>query len=290
MILLEVVFLTLFWAWVLSALLFLRNTCLPKSPITATPAQWQLPFEAVQFQASDGLRLEGWTITTGPAHRWVILCHGMGSNRVDLLDIAAGLHADGFNLLLFDFRGHGGSAGRVTSFGYLEQRDLEGALAYLGRQAEIPAAPYGVYGISMGGVVALTVAARDERLGAVAADSPYPNLDQSIAHHLALLYPVLPRAPLVWCMRWTYRLRFGAWPAAVAPQQAASTLSPRPFFLIQGGEDARVPVSEARRIFDAAREPKGLWVIERAGHLEGYGINPTAYRRRLTQFFQQALK
>ena len=290
MILLEIICLTLFWAWCFSAILFLRNTLLPKVPITVTPAQWDLPFETVQFQASDGLHLEGWAIVADPTHPWMILCHGVGSNRADLMDIAAGLHAGGFNLLLFDFRGHGSSAGRVTSFGWLEQRDLEGALAYLGRQAEVPAAPYGIYGISMGGTVALMVAARDERVGAVAVDSPYPNLDESLAHHIALLYPALPRVPFLWFIRWTYRLRFGVWPAAMDPERAAARLSPRPLFLIQGGDDARVPVSEGRRIFEAARQPKDLWVIERAGHLEGYALNPTAYCQRLTEFFQQVLK
>ena len=180
MTLLEVIFLVVFWTWALSAILFLRNTVFPRLPLPNEPAQFGLEAETVRFPSLDGLELEGWKIPGDPASPWLILCHGMGSSRSDLLDIATGLNRRGFNLFLFDFRGHGGSQGRTTSFGWREQRDLEGALSFLGHQTDVPERPYGIYGISMGAVVSILVAARDERLGAVAADSPYTNLEDSL--------------------------------------------------------------------------------------------------------------
>lgn len=284
--LLEVAFLLVFWSWVVSAILFLRNTVLSRIPIPefaahATP----LPLETVHFEATDGLRLEGWIARADPARPWVILCHGVGSNRADLLDIAAGLHEAGLNLLLFDFRGHGGSAGRTTSFGWTEQRDLEGALAFLGGQPEIPARPYGVYGISMGGVVALLVASRDERIGAVAVDSPYTNLGASISRHLRLMYPWLPSIPFHGFVLSTYRLRFGIWPHRVSAERAARHLSPRALLMIHGGHDHRMPLEAARSMFEAAGHPKELWVVDGADHLESFALAPSAYRERLAQFF-----
>ncbi|MBI3330960.1 MAG: alpha/beta hydrolase [Candidatus Omnitrophica bacterium] len=288
-IVLEILFLTVFWAWCLSAALFLRNTVLPRVPITQTPEFLHLGSETVEFQATDGVRLEGWKIPGEPSRPWILLCHGVGSNRADLLDIAAGLHEAGFNLFLFDFRGHGASQGRVTSFGWQEQRDLEGALSFLGTQADIPAAPYGVYGISMGAAVALMVAARDERIGAVAADSPYPNLEESIGRHLALMYPLVPKVPFHWFVLATYRLRFGVWPLGVSPEASAVRLSPRPLLLIHGAADPRMPVEGARRIAERAGEPKELWVIDQAGHLEGFALDPAAYHARLAAFFNASL-
>ena len=289
MIVLEIAFLAVFWVWVFSAALFLRNTFLPRLPVTVSPEVLSLPSETVHFRATDGLLLEGWKISTQPDHPWLILCHGVGANRADLLDIATGLHAAGFNVLLFDFRAHGASAGRVTSFGWREQRDLEGALAFLGQQPDVPAKPYGVYGISMGGSLALMVAAHDERLGAVAADSPYPSLDDALGRHLTLLYPV-PKVPFLWFLLATYRLRFGVWPRAVSPRDSAARLSPRAMLLIQGAEDTRMPLAETQRMFADAGEPKELWVIDGAQHLEGYGIAPQAYLDRLIKFFQAYLK
>lgn len=287
MIALEVVFLTVFWLWFFTAALFLRNTLLPRTPITVEPQSFGLPAKQIQFPATDGLKLEGWAASGDPDWPWIILCHGLGSNRADLLDIAAGLHKAGFNTLLFDFRAHGNSQGRATSFGFTEQRDLEGALTWLGKQPEFPAQPYGIYGISMGGAVAIMTAARDERLKAVIADSPYANLDESIARHMALLYPWLPKQPFLTFMRLTYRLRFGIWPSQVAPEKAAQALKGRHLMVIAGGADPRMPPDEVRKI--AGESGAKLWVIEHAGHLEGFGINPQAYMKEVTAFFRQSL-
>ena len=290
MIVLETAFLILFWTWAGSSILFLWNTFLPRLPITRTPESFGLRAEVVQFEATDGLPLEGWKIPTDdPTQPWIILCHGLGSNRSDLLDIAVGLHQASFNLLLFDFRGHGGSAGRITSFGSREQRDLEGALACLGQSSEVPARPYGVYGISMGGAVALMVAARDERLGAVIADSPYANLEQTLGHHMRLLYPWLPSIPFLWLIATTYRLRFGTWPRHVAPKQSVAQLSPRAWMLIHGSQDHRMPVTEARALFEASGEPKELFMVDGANHLEGFAMDPAKYLQRLIRFFQKHL-
>jgi fermentation-respiration switch protein FrsA (DUF1100 family) len=71
---------------------------------------------------------------------------------------------------------------------------------------------------------------------------------------------------------------------------AAARLSPRPLLLINGGADPRMPPEGARRLFANAGEPKELWIIEGAGHLEGSSLDPAAYQSRLTRFFQSSLK
>ena len=289
MTVIEAVFLTVFWLWVFTAVLFLRNTLLPRAPLTVTPEAVGLPAETVRFQATDGVQLEGWKIPDDPSRPWIIGCHGLGTNRCDLLDIAAGLHNAGFNLFLFDFRGHGGSEGRTTSFGLTEQRDLEGALAFLSQQTEISAKPYGIYGISMGGSVALMVAGKDERLGAVAIDSPYTGLQASLTRHQTLLYPWLPPQPFGWFIQWTYRLRFGAWPSAMSPVKSAAQLGQRPLLVIGGTSDPRMPPEEIRTIQQAATGPSELWLIDGADHLQGFSQNPVAYLKRLVRFFDARL-
>lgn len=284
----ELLFLIVFWTWVVSAIVFVRNTILPRIPVAQRPNSSRLPLETVRFPATDGLGLEGWKIPVDtPARPWIILCHGVGSNRSDLLEIAACLHDEQFNLLLFDFRGHGGSQGRSTSFGWEEQRDLEGALAFLSQQPDVPAKPYGIYGISMGGSVALMVAAKDDRLGAVAADSPYPSLAETLERHLRLMYP-LPKIPFAWYILSIYRIRFGIWPMQVSPQASARTLH-QPLLLIQGGHDLRTPPEGTRRIVANAASPAELWLIEGAGHLESFAMDPHAYTSRLIRFFHTSL-
>ena len=288
MIVCEVVFLIVFWTWALSALLFLRHTFLSRLPVLQAP-ELQLPAQTVQFRATDGMSLEGWMIPGQRHQPWIILCHGLGTNRADLLDVGTGLHEAGLNLLLFDFRGHGGSEGRTTSFGWREQRDLEGALAFLGQQPEIPARPYGIYGISMGGSVALMVAGRDERIGAVAVESPYTNLEESIGRHLTLLYPWVPKVPCQWYVLATYRVRFGVWPRHVSAERGVRGLHGRPLLLIHGADDPRMPLDRITSMFAEAPQPKTLWVVESGGHLGAYALNPQGYLDRLTQFFRASL-
>ena len=283
------VFLVVFWTWVLTALLLLRNTFLPRFPITVTPQHLGMSAQTVTFPSSDGLRLEGWKIPGDPQRPWIIACHGLGSNRMDLLELTTGLHQAGFNLLLFDFRAHGGSAGRVTSFGWREQRDLEGALAWLSGQPDVPTRPYGVFGISMGGSVALMVAARDDRIGSIAVDSPYLNLDDSLRRHQRLLYPWLPPEPFGWFVAATYRLRFGVWPSDVSPLRSVERLAPRPLLIIQGAEDTRMTLDGARQLYAAAAGPKQFWAVKGASHLEAFSLDPDSYRGTLVSFFESSL-
>ena len=289
MIVLETCFLLLFWGWVLCAFLFVRQTVLPRLPISVTPAHLHLPFESVRFQATDGVWLSGWTMSDDARQPWIILCHGLGTNRADLLEVAHMLIRAHYNVLAFDFRAHGESDGWSTSFGWQEQRDLEGALAFLGQQPEVADQPYGLYGVSMGGSVALMVASRDERLAAVAVDSAYADLEASLAHHLRLLYH-LPKIPFLLFLNAAYRLRFGAWPTHMSPIRQISQISPRPLFIIHGSEDPRTPVQDAQRLAEAATEPKSLWIAQGAGHLAAAHLEPESYARRLIEFFDSCLR
>ena len=286
---LELLFLLVFWTWVGCGLFFLRTTILPKTPRSATPREFGLSYKDVAFPATDGVQLSGWLIADStPTRPWLILCHGLGTTCADLLDLAAALFREGYNLFLFDFRGHGESAGRVTSFGWWEQRDLEGALAFLGEQPEVPERPYGIVGVSMGGAVAIMVAARDERLGAVAVDGVYPDLEASLAHHVELLYR-LPRMPFLFVIKTAYRIRFGVWPRHMSPQKAVERLSSRKLLVIQGSKDARVPLEGTKTLMERAGTAHELFVIEGAGHLEGLALDASAYVGKLTNFFISSL-
>lgn len=284
----EALFLLVVWTWLFSVILFLRNTVLPRASALVLPSHLGLPAELVYFQATDGLRLSGWKIPSDAARPWIILCHGLGTNRADVLDEAAALFRARFNVLLFDFRGHGGSHGRTTSFGWLEQRDLEGALAFLGAQPDVAPRPYGVFGLSMGGAVAVMVAARDERIGALAVNSIYADLERAIAARLKREHR-LPRVPFAFFVDTAYWLRFGVWPGRISPRRAIGCISPRPVLLIHGRDDPKIPSTESELVFAAAGDPKELWVVPGAVHLDGLRLAPAVYHQKLVEFFETHL-
>ena len=135
-----------------------------------TPWELGIPYEGVVFHTSDGLALRGWWMGREDAARTIVTLAGHNGAKHHTVGIASALWARGANVLLFDNRARGESEGEMTSLGYFERLDAEAAVEYaLSRSA----VPLGLFGFSMGGAVALMTAARDERAGAVVADSAF---------------------------------------------------------------------------------------------------------------------
>jgi fermentation-respiration switch protein FrsA (DUF1100 family) len=285
----EVAVLSFFWLAVLSIILFIKTTFSHRTPLISTPDSLGIPFERVSFRATDGMLLSGWKMTSDLKNPWIIACHGMGTNRDGLLGIATKLLKAKYNVLLFDFRGHGQSNGKTISFGWQEKRDLEGAIAFLGSQPEVSDSPYGVYGISMGAAVAIMVAAYDERIKAVVADGSFSRLEESIAVHMRLFYKIT-RMPFIWFVNIGYFLRFGVHTNRVSPIDCIDKISPRAVLIIQGESDRMTPPNGGKMLFEKAKEPKQLWFAREADHLEGIELYPQEYCSRVVDFFDSNLK
>jgi len=194
----------------------------------------------------------------------------------------------GAHMLLFDFRAMGLSDGRISSIGYEEVNDLVGALDYLGRRSETAEMPIGVFGLSMGGAVALMTAARDERISAVATHGAYATLDHAIRQrsrimlgpfHQALSHPVK-----WWSRRWST-----VHPSEVSPLKAIRHISPRPVLILHGGRDLIARPRDARMLFDAAREPKRLVIKPRSWHVRIHADEREGYEREVVGFFRGCL-
>src|SRR5258706_1880762 len=164
----------------------------PRLAITQTPAAYGLAYAAVTFPArGDGVRLRGWFIPgvrpngTLTAQRALIVVHGKWANRTDpavgLLDLSHQLVLHGFAVLAFDLRGMGESPPAPLARGYLEQRDVLGAVDFL-RRGPLPfptlgrPQAVGGWGVSMGATSLLLASAREPSIVAVVADSPVADI------------------------------------------------------------------------------------------------------------------
>src|SRR5436305_2013193 len=102
----------------------------------------------------------------------VLPCRCVWTGRRECLPLALSFQQAGYNVLCFDFRAHGLSAGRFTSVGQHETRDVLGAVDYLrSRSAEVDPTRIAVIGFSMGAVATIKAAARCPDIAAVVADS-----------------------------------------------------------------------------------------------------------------------
>jgi len=244
--------------------------------------------EEIAFRSGDGVILRGWYLAHTAPRDVLIICHGYAMNRHELLDLAHTLHANGHAILLFDFRAHGTSEGKRSTIGYREAGDIIAAVGYLRERPELAALPLGVAGISMGAAASLLAAAREPQIGAVAADSSFTALsDTALGSLRELGHGALgPLGPLI--------LRFGellthARLATNRPIDAIATLAPRPVLIIHDSEDTFIPVRNAFTLYEAAREPKEIWVRPGRGHASLWSCCAAEYAERLDRFFTTAL-
>ena len=251
-----------------------------------TPAELGLTYHDRTLITADGLHLAAWWVPTPLARGVVILCHGLGASREQMLPFLPGLQEAGFSSLLFDFRASGQSEGKVATIGHKERYDLQAAIEHLRAQPETAELPLGVLGWSMGGAVAILEAAHNPDLSAVVADSAFADLRGESQHWLrGCLGPLadLFAPPSMWFAEHLFRLDLDA----VRPIEHIGALAPRPVLLIHGLDDRLTSPTDAQDLFDAAGEPKELWQVPGASHCGSLEAQPGEYPRRVLAFFRR---
>ncbi len=265
----------------------------PSQNFTFTPWELDLPFTEVTFPDASGAHmLRGWWIDHvgadgGAAPRSVIIASsGYRRNKSDMLGIGKWLYRAGHTLLLVDFYGHGVGYGAPVTLGFHEVDDLLGAVDYAAARAG--QAPIGAIGFSMGAAVTIMAAARDQRIRAVVADSPFAT-HRAIAYDAVHTAVPLAAAPLIHLLDPMLGWRAGYHFAQVEPLREVAHIAPRPLLLIHGTADQTVPPYHSAQLYAAAEEPKTFWQIPGAAHCGGYFVDRLEYCRRVADFFATAL-
>jgi uncharacterized protein len=225
----------------------------------------------------DGLSLRG-VYAASKNNAAVVLAHGSGGDRYGLLAEARALHARGFGVLLFDFPGHGESAGAVHWSG-AEVRALQRFVDYLAARSDVDARRVGALGFSMGGYITALAGAADARLSAVAVVAAPSDAREHTLHEYARFTWVGQRAAL-WALE-----RHGMALDGPTPLQEIARIAPRPLLIVGGELDPVVPATMTRSLHAAAREPKQLALLEGARH----GDYDARYFDILVRFFDRAL-
>jgi uncharacterized protein len=239
--------------------------------------------ENIHFTANDGVSLSGWFVPREGATRAAILLHGNGSHRRHMLTRAKFLHAHGYAVLLYDARGHGESRGDRVSFGWFETRDLLGAIDYLrGRGFR----EFGLIGASQGGAT-VALAARELRdVKWVVLESVYPTLRDAVDRRFRQMFGVpgwLAGMLLVPMAEW----RLGMSVNEVNPIERIGDFR-CPVMFMHGDADRNTVPESARALFARGREPKSIWLVPGAGHVDLYPVAPADYESHLLEFIASA--
>jgi uncharacterized protein len=253
-----------------------------------SPAEFGLDFEEVAFKTVDGLTLHGWWIPAAGSTRAVISLHGQGGSMDPDLSNVPPLHAAGYNVLMFDFRAHGRSEGKVSTIGYLERMDLMGAVDFLLKQKDMHR--IGVLGFSMGGIVAMLTAPVCEGIDAVVTES-----GPAWLRHAVAVWATERRVPpwispfLAWLTYFATSLRLGTNLFGCEPVYWVGKMAPRPILFIQGDQDQYVPPRDFEALYAAAGQGKEAWRVTGAGHCVIAQLYPEEFHQRIISFFNQNL-
>jgi alpha-beta hydrolase superfamily lysophospholipase len=239
----------------------------PQFPAWRDPADDYLYYQDITLLTADGLHLAGWYVPSAePDAPSMILCHGLYDSKWTLLRLVPWLHQAGYNVLLFDFRGHGASDKSPTTIGRKEALDVEAALDWLD---EAGAGGWvGGLGQSLGAAALVNAAVQDDRLDALILDSLFADWQD-------VNYAEGYRLPPEWLV-----------PGVPAPVDLLPKIHV-PVFIIHGTADILVHVDHAYRNYAAANQPKELWVND-SGHAWSAWTYPQLYQKLVLDFLSAA--
>ncbi len=267
----------------------------PRRAIARTPAAVGLVFEDVWIpveeasaenasaenasaeNASDEDLMHGWWIPAGDSPLeddplTLLYFHGNAANVGDLVDLARQFHDMGLAVLLVDYRGYGRSQGGFPSQESV-YADAEAAWRYLVRDRQRAPHRIVLYGHSLGGAIALWLAAQQPQAGAVIAEASFTSVG-AIAQRIPP-YRLLPIDRLL-------TQRFDALAAAQQMQV--------PVLFLHGTADVTVPPDMSETLYEAATEPKELWLVPQANHNTVPAVAGAAYPQRIQQFLNRVVR
>ena len=221
---------------------------IPRPENQVTPQEIQLVYETRHIPISEGSKeiLEAWYIPAQKSRGLVLLFPPYGSSKAALLAPTKIFHDLGYNALLVDFRGAGGSSGNDTTLGVREAKDVTIAFTY--SQKQWARQPIVLYGASMGAVAVMRAVAI-EKIEPVALilESPFDRLLNTVRHRFeAMGIPSFPSAELI--VFWG-SVQQGMDGFNHNPVDYARSIH-CPVLLLHGERDRRVTVAEATRIFE----------------------------------------
>jgi pimeloyl-ACP methyl ester carboxylesterase len=266
-----------------------RISTAERHPVVEVPTTFGLAYEPVRFSSTvDKVPLDGWYLDS-PGTNAIMMLHGWNGNRSEgdtAMPVAKALVDHDYDVLMFDFRGHGESGAARMSLGQYETRDVAGALEYLrGRGVN----QVGVIGWSLGANTAINSAPDLPEMRAIVADSVWAELEPVLARKFTY-YTGLPQI-FIPAVTSSGKVLYGIDVQSNRPARALSVIGERPVLLIHGEQDDFIPVSNAYLLQKAAADNPNfsLWVVPGADHTRAYHEQPGEFIRRMLGFYDRYL-
>ena len=235
----------------------------PGKGIGETPGAIGLDYEDVYLVTDDDIKIHGWYVHNQDAKATLLFFHGNAGNVSHRLDSISIFHDIGLSVFIIDYRGYGKSDGRPSEHG--TYRDAMAAWEYLVDERQVRPDEIIVFGRSLGGAVAASLAAQVTP-AAVILESTFTSVTELGKYY----YPFLP-------VSWISRIHY--------PVDKYITSFNCPVLIIHSHQDKLIPVRFGQRLFELAREPKMFLSIS-GDHNSGFLLSRDVYVTGITRFLQ----
>lgn len=257
--------------------------------LQTSPSEYGLQAKSLSLTTDDTTRLVGYRISSRLTYELgaMILVHGIGSCKEDMLGLADMLSYSGIVSYVFDLRAHGQSGGAYCTYGFYEKEDIKAIVSSV--ITDDPELRIGIWGNSLGGAIALQALAIDPRIEYGIIESTFTDLRSVVAAYQARLLKIpLPIAARYALERAADIADFD--PDEVQPVEVAREIR-QPVLLAHGEEDERIAFENGQRIFaNLASTDKEFVPVPEGRHIGLMGVGGEAYKQQLLAFIRRQHK
>ena len=248
-------------------------------PDTITPEG----FQKIKLQTDNRLSIDGWYADRDTANACVIFLHGVTNNKGVLLKEANEFKKRGYNILLIDFRAHGLSEGKKSSFGFKESDEAEKAFQFAQQKGNKTII---VYGSSLGAAVAIKAAAEKKIApAAIIADMPFASLQDHLKARARVLG--FPSQPFAFLVTLWIGIENGYNGFSYQVDESAKKIN-CPVLLQWGDKDMYVTKEEISSIYNNLEtKEKKLAVYPNANHESLLQYDPISWQKEVNEFLDQ---
>lgn len=236
-------------------------------------------FETVRLKGQK--EIECWYIPNPINRGTVIIYHGFSGNKASMLDKSDEFFSLGYNTLLVDFMGSGGSEGNQTTIGYFESEQVKTSFEYIKSRGE---SKIYLFGTSMGSV-AIMKAFHDFKIDpkAIILECPFGSMYKTVCARFELMNaPTFPMAGLL--VFWG-GIQNGFWAFGHNPSEYAKSINCTTL-LLYGEQDKKVSMGETAEIFSNIPGTKKLKIFPEAGHENLLNKNSDTWKNEVSAFLK----
>lgn len=237
----------------------------PSQELAGNPGDIGLPYRDLTIVTEDQLNLHGWFVPCEGAHNTLLIFHGNAGNIGHRLPWIGLLHQLGVNVFIFDYRGFGKSEGSPFEQGLY--RDARAAYEWWARERERGGEGLILVGESLGGAVAVHLAARVPPAGLILQSTFTSAQDMA-----KTMFPLSLLLPLT-------GVRFDS------AEEIARVGCPK--LIIHGTLDGIVPFRLGQTLYEVAPPPKWFYAVPDAGHNDLLWVAGTEYSRQVQSFLSK---